>query len=90
MLGLGAFLGGLMFMLAPLGTTIAAPLAGRAADRLGSRGPMVVGLVIEAVALASTALSHRFLNHVQSLNVVQACVKPWDLTGRQIRSRRGR
>jgi predicted MFS family arabinose efflux permease len=52
-LGLGAFVGGLMFMLAPLGTTIAAPLAGRAADRFGSRGPMVLGLVIEAVALAS-------------------------------------
>ena len=51
-LALGAFTGGLMFMLMPLGTTLAAPLAGRAADRLGPRGPMVLGLAIESAALA--------------------------------------
>jgi MFS family permease len=52
-LKLGAFTGGLLFMLTPLGTTLAAPLAGRAADRLGARTPMVAGLLLEGVGLAA-------------------------------------
>ena len=50
-LGLSAFAGGLMFMLTPLGTTLAAPIAGRVADRLGPQLPMVVGLGLESAAL---------------------------------------
>lgn len=52
-LKLGAFTGGLLFMLTPLGTTLAAPFAGRAADRLGARTPMVAGLLLEAASLAA-------------------------------------
>jgi MFS family permease len=51
--GLGAFVGGLLFMLTPLGTTVAAPLGGRLADRVGPALPGVVGLAIEAVGLAA-------------------------------------
>jgi MFS family permease len=43
--------GGLLFMLTPLGTTLAAPLAGRLADRLGPRLPSVLGLAVEAGGL---------------------------------------
>src|SRR5262249_18728064 len=50
---LGAFAGGFFFMLTPLGTTVAAPLAGRLADRLGPSAPAVAGLAIEAVGLAA-------------------------------------
>ena len=38
-------------MLTPLGTTLAAPIAGRVADRFGPPVPMVVGLVLESAAL---------------------------------------
>ena len=43
---------GLLFMLTPLGTTLAAPLAGRLADRTGARVPAVAGLALEAAGLA--------------------------------------
>ena len=49
--GLSAVAGGFLFMLTPLATSIAAPAAGRAADRWGARGPMAVGLAVEAVGL---------------------------------------
>jgi MFS family permease len=50
--GLGAVVGGILFMLTPLGTTVAAPLAGRLADRIGASTPAVVGLALEAAGLA--------------------------------------
>jgi MFS family permease len=50
--GLGAFVGGIFFMLTPLGTTVAAPLAGRLADRIGASAPAVAGLALEAAGLA--------------------------------------
>ena len=50
--GLGAFVGGIFFMLTSLGTTVAAPLGGRVADRVGPSMPGVVGLAIEAAGLA--------------------------------------
>jgi MFS family permease len=51
--GLGAFVGGFFFMLTPLGTTVAAPLAGRLADRVGPSAPAVAGLALEALGLAA-------------------------------------
>jgi MFS family permease len=50
---LGAFVGGIFFMLTPLGTTLAAPLSGRFADRVGASMPAVVGLALEAAGLAA-------------------------------------
>jgi MFS family permease len=49
--GHDTLVGGLLFMLTPLGTTLAAPLAGRLADRLGPRLPSVLGLAVEATGL---------------------------------------
>jgi MFS family permease len=49
--GYDAFAGGLLFMLTPLGTAVAAPLAGRLADRVGPRLPSVLGLAMEAGGL---------------------------------------
>jgi MFS family permease len=43
--------GGLFFMLTPLGTTVLAPVAGRLTDRVGPRAPMALGLVAEAAGL---------------------------------------
>jgi MFS family permease len=48
---IGASLGGVLFTLSPLGTALAAPLAGWAADRLGTRWPIVIGLGIEMLGL---------------------------------------
>jgi MFS family permease len=53
--GLSASAGGVLFMLTPLGTAVAAPLAGWLTDRLGVRAPMVAGLVLEAVGLGALA-----------------------------------
>ena len=51
--GLDAKTGGALFMLTPLGTAVAAPLAGRIADRIGPRLPQAVGLALEAAGLAA-------------------------------------
>jgi predicted MFS family arabinose efflux permease len=50
--GMDASAAGLLFMLTPLGTTLAAPLAGRLADRAGAAMPVVSGLALEAAGLA--------------------------------------
>ncbi|MBI1736696.1 MAG: MFS transporter [Candidatus Rokubacteria bacterium] len=50
--GLGALAAGTMFMMTPLGTTVAAPVAGRIVDRVGARWPVAVGLALETVGLA--------------------------------------
>jgi len=42
---------GLLFMLTPLGTAVAAPLAGRIADRWGPRWPATAGLAAQALGL---------------------------------------
>ncbi|HEU4371014.1 MAG TPA: MFS transporter [Methylomirabilota bacterium] len=49
--GLEASAAGVLFMLTPLGTTLAASPAGRLADRVGARTPIVAGLALEAVGL---------------------------------------
>jgi len=49
--GHDAVIAGALFMLTPLGTTVAAPLAGRLADRLGARLPSILGLATEAAGL---------------------------------------
>jgi MFS family permease len=49
--GNDALVGGLLFMLTPLGTAAAAPLAGRLADRIGPRLPGVLGLGLESGGL---------------------------------------
>ena len=48
---------GVIFMLTPLGTTLAAPLAGRAADRVGAATLLIIGLVLEAGGLGALALA---------------------------------
>jgi len=50
--GLDATAGGVLFMLTPLGTAVAAPLAARLAERRGPWPPVVGGLACEAVCLA--------------------------------------
>jgi len=50
--GLSPAMGGVFFMLAPLGTAFAAPLSGRLADRVGPWAPAVAGLVVESAGLA--------------------------------------
>lgn len=49
--GLDTRTAGVLFMLTPLGTALAALSAGRLADRLGARLPTVVGLAVEAAGL---------------------------------------
>ena len=50
--GLDAEWGGILFMLTPLGTAIAAPVAGWLGDRFGAWPLVVSGLAIEAAGLA--------------------------------------
>ena len=50
--GMPASAAGLLFMLTPLGATLAAPLAGRLADRVGARLPAAGGLALQAAGLA--------------------------------------
>lgn len=50
--GMSATVAGVLFMLTPLGTTLAAPLAGRLSDRTGARVPVAAGLGLEAAGLA--------------------------------------
>ena len=64
--GLGAFAGGVFFMLTPLGTTVAAPLGGRLADRLGPAIPAVTGLALESAGLAVLG----FVDATTSLTVI--------------------
>lgn len=49
--GFGPLLGGVLFMLTPLGTTLGAPLAGRLAEGVGARRPVLGGLALEVAAL---------------------------------------
>jgi MFS family permease len=53
----GAALGGAIFMLTPLGTTLAALIAGRVADRIGAAVPLIAGLTLETAGLAMLAAS---------------------------------
>ena len=55
MLGLPARLGGLVFLLTCLGTTLGAPVSGWVTDRHGARAPMIAGLIVEAAGLAALA-----------------------------------
>jgi DHA2 family multidrug resistance protein-like MFS transporter len=48
---LSASIGGLFLMLTPLGTAVAAPVAGRASDRMGPWTPVALGLALEAAGL---------------------------------------
>jgi MFS family permease len=50
-LGLSPTAGGFLFMLTPLGTAMAAPASGWAADRFGTRWPLVIGLLVEVGGL---------------------------------------
>jgi MFS family permease len=49
--GLSVLATGVLFTLTPLGTTLAAPVAGRLADKIGVRAPLVAGLAVEAFGL---------------------------------------
>jgi MFS family permease len=50
-LGLSPSVGGFVFTLLPLGAALAAPLGGIATDRIGPRGPLACGLLLELVGL---------------------------------------
>jgi MFS family permease len=48
---------GVIFTLMPLATTLAAPLAGRVADRVGAAVPLIAGLALEAIGLGTLAFA---------------------------------
>ena len=50
-LALSPTFGGVLFTLTPLATALSAPIGGTATDRLGPRGPLVVGLALELAGL---------------------------------------
>ncbi len=54
-LALSPSLGGLIFALTPLGAALAAPLSGRATDRIGPWPPLVGGLILEVAGLLAIA-----------------------------------
>jgi MFS family permease len=53
--GLDASIGGVLFMLTPLGTAAAAPIAGWFTDRVGAKLPIAAGLTLEALGLLAFA-----------------------------------
>ena len=55
--GFGAALGGAIFTLAPLATTLAAPVAGRLLDRIGPATPVIAGLALETTGLGMLAFA---------------------------------
>jgi MFS family permease len=55
--GFDSVVAGAIFTLTPLGTTVAAPLAGRAADRLGATAPLIAGLALETIGLGVLAFT---------------------------------
>jgi MFS family permease len=55
--GFGVGMSGAIFTLTPLGTTLAAPVAGRVADRIGPATPLIAGLVLETVGLGALAFA---------------------------------
>jgi MFS family permease len=68
--GFDATVAGTVFTLTPLGTTLAAPRAGRAADRLGAPVPLIAGLALEMAGLGVLA----FARPETSLPVVAAAL----------------
>jgi MFS family permease len=50
--GLPAIAAGALFMLTPVGTALASPLAGRAVGAIGARSALIAGLSVEAAGLA--------------------------------------
>ena len=50
-LGLSPTVGGLVFALTPLANALVAPLGGAITDRVGARGPLTCGLVLEVAGL---------------------------------------
>ncbi|HEX7786807.1 MAG TPA: MFS transporter [Methylomirabilota bacterium] len=50
-LALSSTLGGVVFTLTPLATAVAAPLGGAVTDRVGPRGPLIIGLALELAGL---------------------------------------
>ncbi len=55
--GFGTAVAGAIFTLTPLGTTVAAPFAGRVADRLGAAAPLIAGLALETLGLGVLAFA---------------------------------
>lgn len=53
--GWSELVAGALFTCTPLGTALAAPLAGRLADRVGPRMPVVAGLAVQSAGLAAMA-----------------------------------